>query len=58
LLIWMVFLSPLRNERCSLASIVLDPQCFEGLLVVFDSDCSGVSILAADGHLQVCGQLA
>ncbi len=40
LLIWMVFLSPMRNERCSLASIALDPKRFEGLLVVFDSDYS------------------
>jgi len=44
LLIWMVFLSPMRNERCTLASIVLKPRRFEGLLVDFDSDCSGVFI--------------
>jgi len=58
LIIWVVFLSPMRNERCSLASIVLNPRRFEGLLVVFDSDYSGVSILAADDHLLVCEQLA
>jgi len=58
LLVWMVFLSPMRNERCSLASVVLDPQRFGGLLVVFDSDYSGVSILAADGHLPVCDKVA
>ncbi len=37
LLIWMVSLSPMRNERCTLASIVLNPRRFEGLLVDFDS---------------------
>ncbi len=35
LLIWMVFLSPMRNERCTLASIVLNPLRFEGLVVIF-----------------------
>ncbi len=58
LLIWMVFLSPMRNERCTLASIVLSPRRFEGLLVDFDSDYSGVSILVADDHILVCDQLA
>ncbi len=58
LLVWMVFLSPMRNERRTLASIVLNPRRFEGLLVVFDSDYSGVSILAADDRLLVCDQLA
>jgi hypothetical protein len=58
LLIWMVFLSPMRDERCTLASIVLNPRRFEALLVDFDSDCSGVSILAADGHILVCDKLA
>ncbi len=58
LLIWMVFLSPMRDERCTLASIVLNPRRFEGLLVGFDSDYSGVSILAADDHILVCDQLA
>jgi len=58
LLIWMVFLSPMRNECCILASIVLDPRLFEGSLVVFDSDYSGVSIPAADDLLLVCDQLA
>ncbi len=58
LLILMVFLSPMRNECCTLASIVLNPRRFEGFLVVFDSGYSGVSILAADGHLLVCDQLA
>jgi hypothetical protein len=57
-LIWMIFLSPTRNERSTLASIVLNPGRFEGLLVVFDSDYSGVSILAADDHLLVREQLA
>jgi hypothetical protein len=54
----MVFLSPMRDERCTLASIVLNPRRFEGLLVGFDSDYSGVSILAADDHILVCDQLA
>jgi hypothetical protein len=63
LLIWMVFLSSMRDERCTLASIVLasivlNPRRFEALLVDFDSDCSGVSILAADGHILVCDKLA
>ncbi len=58
LLVWMVFLSPMRNERCNLVSMVLNPRRFEGLLVVFDSDYSGVSILAADDDLLVCDQLA
>jgi len=58
LLIWMVFQSPMRDERCTLASIVLNPRRFEALLVDFDSDYSGVSILAADGHILVCDQLA
>jgi hypothetical protein len=58
LLVWMVFLSPMRDERCTLASIVLNPRRFEGLLVDFDSEYSGVSILAADDHILVCGQLA
>ncbi len=58
LLIWMVFLSPMRDERCTLASIVLNPRRFEGLLVGFDSDYSGVSILTADDHILVCDQLA
>jgi hypothetical protein len=58
LLILMVFLSRMRNERSTLASIVLNPRRFEGLQVVFDSDYSGVSILAADDYLLVCDQLA
>jgi hypothetical protein len=58
LLIWIVFLSPMRNERSTLASIVVNPRRFEGLLVVFDSDYSGVSILAADDHILVCDKLA
>jgi hypothetical protein len=58
LLICMVFLSPMRNERCTLGSIALNPRRFEGLLVVFDSDYSGVSILAADDLLLVCDQLS
>ncbi|CAK9876702.1 unnamed protein product [Sphagnum jensenii] len=41
----------MRDERCTLASIVLNPRRFEALLVDFDSDYSGVSILAADGHI-------
>jgi hypothetical protein len=43
-LIWMVVLSPMRNERCTLASIVLNPRRFEGLLVDFESVYYGVSI--------------
>jgi len=58
LLIWMVLPSPMRNERCNLASTLLNPRRFEGLLVVFDSNYSGVSILAADDNLLVCDQLA
>jgi len=58
LLICMVFLSPMRNERCTLGSIALNPRRLEGLLVVFDSDYSGVSILAADDLLLVCDQLS
>ncbi len=47
----MVFLSPMRNERCTPASIAPYSQCFEGMLLVFDSDYSGVCILTADDHL-------
>ncbi len=58
LLIWIVLLSPMRNERCTLASIVLNPRRFEGLLVDFDSGYSGVSILSSDDHILVCDELA
>jgi hypothetical protein len=47
----MVFLSPLRNERRTPASIAPNSRCFEGLLLVFDSGYSGVCILVADVHL-------
>jgi len=57
LLIWIVLLSSMRNKRCNLAWIVLNPRRFEGLLVDFDSGYSGVSILAADDHILVCDQL-
>ncbi len=57
----MVFLSPMRNEHCTLASIAPNPRRFEGLLLVFDSDYSGASILAGDDHLSgmrpACKQL-
>jgi hypothetical protein len=57
----MVFLSPMRNERCTPASIAANSRCFEGLLLVFDSGYSGVCTLAADDHLAgilpVCKQL-
>jgi hypothetical protein len=46
----MVFLSPMRNERCTPASIAPNSQCFEGLLLVFHFDYSGVCILTADDH--------
>jgi hypothetical protein len=35
----------------STASIAANSRCFEGLLLVFDSDYSGVCTLAADDHL-------
>ncbi len=47
----MVFQSPLRNERCTPASIAPNSRCFEGFLLVFDSGDSGVCILVADDHL-------
>jgi hypothetical protein len=47
----MVFLSPMRNERCTPASIAPNSRCFEGLLLVFDSGYSGVCIFVADDHL-------
>jgi hypothetical protein len=47
----MVFLSPVRNERCTPASVAPNARCLEGLLLVFDSGYSGVSILVADDHL-------
>jgi hypothetical protein len=47
----MVFLSPVRNERCTPASVAPNARCLDGLLLVFDSGYSGVSILVADDHL-------
>jgi hypothetical protein len=45
----------------SIASIAPNSRCFEGLLLVFDSDYSGVYTLAADDHLSgmppACKQL-
>jgi hypothetical protein len=45
----------------STASIAPNSRCFEGLLLVFDSDYSGVCTLAADDHLSgmppACKQL-
>jgi hypothetical protein len=45
----------------STASIAPNSRCFEGLLLVFDSDFSGVCTLAADDHLSgmlpACKQL-
>jgi hypothetical protein len=48
----MVFLSPVRNERCTPASVAPNARCLEGLLLVFDSGYSGVSVLVADDHLR------
>jgi hypothetical protein len=47
----MVFLSPMRNERCTPALIPPNSRCFEGLLLIFDCDYSGVCILTAADHL-------
>ncbi|CAM6012292.1 unnamed protein product [Sphagnum balticum] len=47
----MVFLSPVRNERCTPASIAPNARCLEGALLVFDSGYPGVCILVADDHL-------
>ncbi len=45
----------------STASIAPNSRCFEGLLLVFDSDYSGLCTLAADDHLSgmppACKQL-
>ncbi len=51
----MVFLSPVRNERCTPASIAPNARCLEGLLLVFDSGYSGFCILP--GMLPACKQL-
>jgi hypothetical protein len=47
----MDFMYPVRNERCTPASVAPNARCLEGLLLVFDSGYSSVSILVADDHL-------
>jgi hypothetical protein len=44
-------MSPVRNERCTTLSIVLNFRCFEGSLVVFDSGYCGACILVGDVYL-------
>ncbi len=46
-----VFPSPMRNERCAPTSIAPNSWQFEGFLLFFDFDYSGVYIFAADNHL-------
>jgi len=57
---WTVFLSTMRNERCTPTSNAPKPRCLEGSLAVFDSRYTGVCILVADdclpGKLLACKQ--